>query len=74
MIDYAKNMYEGMFMNGKKEGQGTYKYSNGNIFKGNWANGNRHGKGTFKYFDGTSRIINYVNGEEIGMSVKIFPG
>jgi hypothetical protein len=33
------NRYEGMFKQGKRNGEGTYYYATGEIYKGGWING-----------------------------------
>ena len=53
-----QGVYSGSMINGKKEGKGTYKYSNGAEYNGYWKNNLRDGKGTFKYTDGA-----YYEGE-----------
>lgn len=49
--------YEGMFINGKREGLGEYRYNkNKDIYIGQWQNDRKHGQGSFKLdsfdFDG----------------------
>ena len=35
--------YTGYYANGKKNGQGTYKFASGNTYTGNWINNDYHG-------------------------------
>ena len=47
-ILYYKNgniKYEGEFVNGKKEGEGTYTDKNGNYYSGHWSKNKKNGKG-----------------------------
>ena len=39
--------YEGDFEDGKMEGKGIRKYSNGNIYEGQFSEDKAHGEGTF---------------------------
>lgn len=39
--------YEGFFVRGLPQGQGTYTWSNGNIYNGEWIEGMRHGTGKY---------------------------
>lgn len=66
--------YEGKVKSGKREGQGTYKYVNGDEFKGEWKNDEKQiGKYTFgtrDEFEGRFRngqmafgMMHYANGE-----------
>jgi len=45
--------YNGDTENGKRHGQGTYKWTTGDKFKGKWEAGIRDGKGFLKYSKGT---------------------
>ena len=42
---YGKNIYDGDFFNGKKDGKGKMKYENGEYYIGQWSKDRRHGKG-----------------------------
>ena len=44
--------YEGEIKDGKKNGDGTCKYDNGDIYKGNWKNNVREGKGILTWANG----------------------
>ena len=44
---YSNGIYRGCMKKGKREGQGTYFYSNGNRYEGEWKNGNKEGYGKF---------------------------
>lgn len=52
------SVYQGQFLNGKKNGKGKYKDTNGSVFEGIWKNGKRHGKGTLKV-PGLEEILNW---------------
>lgn len=42
-------VYEGAFLNDKKEGAGVYTWPNGDIYKGAFEQGKPHGNGTKTY-------------------------
>ena len=53
MTQYAlRNTYFGMFVNGKRHGQGTFLYANGAKYEGTWSNNLKHGWGKFTFKDG----------------------
>ena len=45
--------YIGEFKNGVYEGQGIFKFFNGEIYNGGWKDGLMHGNGLFSYPDGS---------------------
>jgi hypothetical protein len=45
-------VYEGMFVNGKWEGDGSVTWPSGSSYKGGFLDGKKHGKGTYKYNNG----------------------
>lgn len=44
--------YTGDWKDGKKCGQGTMTYANGDVYKGEWENDKKNGQGTMTYADG----------------------
>jgi hypothetical protein len=46
-------VYEGNFLDGKKNGYGTYKFLDGSVYEGNWVDNVMSGEGTMTYPDGT---------------------
>ncbi len=44
-----RDTYEGMWINGKKNGQGTYYYSDGTVYEGNFINGKKKGFGVITF-------------------------
>jgi hypothetical protein len=42
----------GSIRDGKRHGQGTYTYANGDKYVGEWRDGKRHGQGILTYADG----------------------
>ena len=44
--------YEGEWVDGKINGQGTLWYADGDQYQGEWRDGKMHGRGTYTYADG----------------------
>lgn len=66
-IVYANiGIYEGNFVNGKKEGQGTFTVTNGDVYTGHFANDSYNGKGKYKYADGSIYEGDFVNSKVYG--------
>jgi radial spoke head protein 1 len=49
--------YHGDFLDGLKHGQGSYRYSNGDIYSGGWLGGKKHGQGTYFFAKDESTIV-----------------
>ena len=58
--------YTGQFQNGKKHGNGIYKYPDGVIYDGEWKEGIREGDGVLTYIDGTKLIGKFSNDKYVG--------
>ena len=43
-----KGHYLGEYKDGKRDGQGTCTFANGDKYDGDWENGNRHGYGIYE--------------------------
>ena len=63
MTLFNKSRYEGLWDNGVKHGQGTYKFDDASSYVGQWRNDQKHGKGLYTFSDGT---IFFFNVFEIG--------
>jgi hypothetical protein len=51
MTQYTlRNTYYGNFLNGKRNGQGTFLYANGSKYEGAWENNLKHGWVKFDFF------------------------
>ena len=57
--------YYGHFENGKRSGEGVYKYlKTKDLYSGSWKNDLKHGKGTFIFFDTKMKIVgDWANGQ-----------
>ena len=49
---FSKQIYDGQFKHGVREGVGIMKYSNGDVYNGNWQNNYRTGDGICYFADG----------------------
>ena len=68
---YGRNdllLYEGEYLNGKRNGKGKEYYNNGKIkFEGEYLNGKRNGKGKQYYNNGKIKFKGeYLNGKRNG--------
>ena len=56
-----------------ENGQGTYKYSNGDKYKGQWKNNRLDGQGTLTYLDGSKYVGQWKNHQRQGQGTYIYP-
>ena len=56
--------YIGEFNGGKRDGQGTYTWSDGGKYVGEWKDGRPNGKGTWTYSSGWKYSGEMKNGEK----------
>lgn len=52
-------------MNDKREGWGTFSWTDGRQYVGEWRAGKQHGKGTYISNDGTSKTGLWEHGKKI---------
>jgi len=57
-------MYVGEWKDGKKNGQGTWTWSDGMGYVGEWKDGNEHGQGTFSWSDGSKYVGEFKDGKK----------
>lgn len=53
--------YEGDWVDDQMHGEGTYKFTSGNVYSGNWVKGTMHGLGKMVYSDGSTYEGNWHN-------------
>jgi hypothetical protein len=53
--------YDGDWVDDQMHGEGTYKFTSGNVFTGNWNKGTMHGLGKMVYSDGSTYEGNWHN-------------
>ena len=58
-------MYQGQFVNDKREGHGTFVWADGRKYIGEWKAGKQHGVGTYISKDGVPKEGYWKNGRKI---------
>lgn len=67
-INYADDSkYLGNIVNGKRHGDGTYTWTNGDEYTGEWKEDKRHGRGTFVWTNGNRYEGEWKDGKMNGM-------
>lgn len=64
-------VYEGEFVEGQRQGQGTYYYINGDVYRGEWANGLPNGQGIRYLKDGSAIGGQWAKGRLIDQSINV---
>ncbi|MDM8564143.1 hypothetical protein QUF74_00645 [Candidatus Halobeggiatoa sp. HSG11] len=59
------DVYEGAFLNGVLDGNGTYIWYNKDRYIGQFKNGKAHGRGVMKFIDGTEKAGEWINNQPI---------
>lgn len=65
-IEIDGDLFEGYFINGKKNGRGKYTWANGDVYDGMWKDGKRCGRGTFTWADGDTYEGDWRDGKRCG--------
>ena len=69
-----KGEYFGRFENGKRHGEGVFKYKKtGNTYSGSWKYGKKHGKGEFIFNDTKMKIAGEWEDGKIVSGKWVFP-
>lgn len=55
------NVYKGSFVEGRREGFGTFYYADGSSYEGEWVNNKKNGRGKFVNYNGDTFFCDYVN-------------
>ena len=66
IFDCDGGVAEGQFLNGKKHGQGTYVWNNGDRYIGEYKEDIRTGQGTLIWKDGEKYVGQFLNGKKHG--------
>jgi hypothetical protein len=69
-IKLNNGRYVGEFADGKRSGQGTYFYENGDKYVGEWQEGQRTGKGTFNFASGAKHVGEFKEGKRNGQGIE----
>jgi hypothetical protein len=72
VIEGINSRYEGYVKNGKKHGQGTLAFKNGDKYVGQWHADKKHGQGTYIYVDGEKYAGQWENGNMQGEGTYFF--
>ena len=64
--------YVGEFINGKKDGQGTYTFADGRKYVGQWKDGKNDGQGTFTHASGDKYVGQFKDSQYSGMGTYTF--
>ena len=62
MVYSNKDVYEGNWHSGKREGVGKMQYANGDIYEGQFRSDQLTGKGTYQFVSGSSYDGELVDG------------
>lgn len=60
------NVYQGEWVDGRKNGQGTQTWANGEKYVGGWSNNREHGEGSKAWPDGSSYTGEWLQGKRSG--------
>ncbi len=72
VIEGINSKYEGYVKNGKKHGEGTLSFKNGDKYIGRWREDKKHGQGTYIYADGDKYAGQWQNGNMHGEGTYFF--
>ncbi len=61
-IEIDGDLFEGWFINGKKNGRGKYTWANGDVYDGMWKDGKRCGRGRISWSNGASFDGEWLDG------------
>lgn len=51
VVNEVVEMYQGYWVNDKKDGQGVYNYFDGSLYEGTWKDDMKHGHGKFTFYE-----------------------
>ena len=66
LCEVANAYHGGLNLEGKKHGEGTRTWANGNTYVGGWAEGKMHGEGTYTWADGKTYVGGWAEGKAHG--------
>lgn len=67
-------IYDGAWVEGQPEGQGTDIQPHGHVYQGGWQDGKRHGQGELLYPDGSRYEGSFAAGQRHGSGTMTSPG
>ena len=68
ILSIGINMYRGRLIDGKRNGYGTFFYSNGSSYTGIWRDNKKHGPGLFIEANGVIRLVYYEEDKLIDLT------
>jgi len=71
-MNYTSGTYFGAWKNGLRHGEGSYKWTNGDVYSGNWEDDKRHGQGQYIWNDGSKYMGNYSHGIRSGYGLYYY--
>ena len=71
-MKYTSGIYVGTWKNSLRHGEGSYKWTNGDVYSGNWENDKRHGQGQYIWSDGSKYKGNYSHGIRSGYGIYYY--
>ena len=69
---FKGNVFEGEWLNGSLNGQGTYTYADGEKYVGEFKDGEINGQGTYTYASGNKYVGEYKDGNQNGQGTAIY--
>ena len=66
-INSDGSKYEGQFIDGKSDGQGSIQYRNGDSYVGDFSEGVLHGNGVYLWLNGDKYEGQFLNGKKHGI-------
>lgn len=67
------SIYEGEYVNDKKDGYGVFRWASGNLYQGQFKDDERHGKGRMEWTDGSYYEGDWFRGIQHGYGKITFP-
>ena len=71
-MNYPSGTYVGDWKDNLRSGQGTYKWTNGDVYNGKWLEDKRHGQGQYTWNDGSIYKGNYSHGIRSGYGIYYY--
>ena len=71
-VEFENGVYEGSIVNGKRHGNGTYTWDDGNQYSGSWSEDQKAGEGVFQWVTGDRYEGEYLNDLRNGKGIKYY--
>jgi hypothetical protein len=70
-LKYSEGTYKGQFKYNLFNGEGAFRYKNGDSYSGGWKNGLKHEKGQYITWSGQCYSGNWLAGKKCGVGAYI---